>query len=83
MRGLSVSYYISFELSVQEEHNGAILEAVSLFCVKLLAKTSLDFSWPYLTPRLDKYTNKEKLGRVLLHIGVLKDKIDGMKQVSL
>ena len=49
-----------FESSVQEEHNGAILEAAFLLCDKLLAKTSLYLSWPDLTPRLDKYTQQRK-----------------------
>ena len=57
---LSASCCISFELTVQEEHNGAILEAVSLLCGKLLPKTSLDLNGPYLNPRLDKHTQQRK-----------------------
>ena len=49
---------ISFDSAVQEEHNSAILEALSLLCEKLLAQTSFDISLPYLTPRLCKYVHQ-------------------------
>ena len=54
---LGASCCMPFESPVQEEHNGAILETVSLFCDMLLAKI---VTWPDLTPRLDKYTQQRK-----------------------
>ena len=51
---------IQSESSVQEEHDGALLEVVSLFCDKLLAKTPLDHGLPDLTPRLDNYVPQRK-----------------------
>ena len=74
---------MSFELCFQYKHNGGILEAVSLFCDKLLAKSNLtsdDLIWPHAWIRT---SNKEKISHVLLHIQALKHKSEEMKQIPL
>ena len=71
------------------EHDGAILEAVSLFCDNLLAKTltwltdwltSVDLIWPLAWI---SSPNKEKLSHVLIHIEAFKHQSEEMKQISL